>query len=132
MGVEELTVSPIHDVLVNGGMVFLDLIHVLHTHFLGTSIASMPVQSSSSSSVPCKPSSLHPSFFIRTHLLVLGQLRSNMSEDVLGTYHVFVVGEVVHVHDRCDDHVDGCTSITVEYNVRTFAQSYLHQGSEKK
>ena len=43
MGVEELTVSPIHDVLVNGGMVFLDPIHVLLTHFLGTSIASMSV-----------------------------------------------------------------------------------------
>ena len=43
MGVEELTVSPIHGVLVNGGMVFLDPIHVLPTHFLGTSIASMPV-----------------------------------------------------------------------------------------
>ena len=26
-----------------------------------------------------------------------------MSEDMLGTYHVFVVGEFVHVHDRCDD-----------------------------
>ena len=25
-----------------------------------------------------------------------------MSEDMLGTYHVFVVGEFVHVHDRCD------------------------------
>ena len=25
-----------------------------------------------------------------------------MSEDMLGTYHVFVVGEVVLVHDRCD------------------------------
>ena len=55
-----------------------------------------------------------------------------MSEDMLGTYHVFVVGEFVFVHDRCDGHVDGCTSITVEYNVRTFAQSCLHQGSEKK
>ena len=85
-----------------GWSLLLDPIHVLPTHFLGTSIASMPVQSSSSSSVPCKPSSLHPSFFIRTHLLVLGQLRSNMSEDMLGTYHVFVVGEVVLVHDRCD------------------------------
>ena len=115
-----------------GWSLLLDPIHVLPTHFLGTSIASMPVQSSSSSSVPCKPSSLHPSFFIRTHLLVLGQLRSNMSEDMLGTYHVFVVGEFVLVHDRCDGHVDGCTSITVEYNVWTFAQSCLHQGSEKK
>ena len=115
-----------------GWSLLLDPIHVLPTHFLGTSIASMPVQSSSSSSVPCKPSSLHPSFFIRTHLLVLGQLRSNMSEDMLGTYHVFVVGEFVFVHDRCDGHVDGCTSITVEYNVRTFAQSCLHQESEKK
>ena len=44
MGVEELTVSPIHDVLVNGGMVFLDLIHVLHTHLLSSSMTSMPVQ----------------------------------------------------------------------------------------
>ena len=25
-----------------------------------------------------------------------------MSEDMLGTYHVFVVGEVVLIHDRCD------------------------------
>ena len=44
MGVEELTVSPIHNAVVNGGMVFLDLIHVLHTHFLGTSMTSIPVQ----------------------------------------------------------------------------------------
>ena len=44
MGVEELTVSPIHDVLVNGGVVFFDLIHVLHTHFLSSSMTSMPVQ----------------------------------------------------------------------------------------
>ena len=43
MGVEELTVSPIHDVLVNGGIVFLDLIHVLRTHFLSSSMTSMPV-----------------------------------------------------------------------------------------
>ena len=33
---------------------------------------------------------------------------------------------------RWSSHVDGCTSITVEYNVWTFAQSCLHQGSEKK
>ena len=45
---------------------------------------------------------------------------------------MFVVGEFVLVHDRCDGHVDGCTSITVEYNVWTFAQSCLHQESEKK
>ena len=44
MGVEELTVSPIHDVLVNVGVVFLDLIHVLRTHFLRSSMTSMPVQ----------------------------------------------------------------------------------------
>ena len=43
MSVEELTVSPIHEILVNGGMVFLDHIHVLRTYFLGTSIASMPI-----------------------------------------------------------------------------------------
>ena len=43
MGVEELTVSPIHDAVVNGGMVFLDLIHVLHTHFLSSSMTSMLV-----------------------------------------------------------------------------------------
>ena len=44
MGVEELTVSPIHDAVVNGGMVFLDLIHVLRTHFLSSNMTSMPVQ----------------------------------------------------------------------------------------
>ena len=44
MGVEELTVSPIHDVLVNGGVVFLDLIHIFHTHFLSSSMTSIPVQ----------------------------------------------------------------------------------------
>ena len=43
VSVEELTVSPIHDVLVDGWMVFLDPIHVLRTHFLGTSITSMPI-----------------------------------------------------------------------------------------
>ena len=126
MSVEELTVSPIHEILVNGGMVFLDHIHVLRTYFLGTSIASMPVV------LLQFLVNLLPFIRLRTHLLVLGQLRSNMSEDMLGTYHVFVVGEFVLVHDRCDGHVDGCTSITVEYNVRTFAQSCLHQGREKK
>ena len=107
---------------------------ILFMYFIHTSLvpAWRACQSNSSSSVPCKHSSLHPSFFIWTHLLVLRQLRTNMSEDMLRTYHMSVVGDVEFLHDRCDGHVDGCTSITIEYKVFTFAKSCLHQGSEKK
>ena len=79
-----------------GWSLLLDPIHVLLTHFLSTSIASMPVV------LLQFLVNLLPFLRLRTHLLVLGQLCSNMSEDMLGTYHVFVVGEVVLVHDRCD------------------------------
>ena len=77
---------------------------ILFMYFIHTSLvpAWRACQSSSSSSVHCKHSSLHPSLLIWTHLLVLRQLCSNMSEDMLRTYHMSVVGDVEFLHDRRD------------------------------